>query len=387
MMKDKITAVFGQFEDESRLKGCYIAGGAITSLYTNQPINDWDIYPKSQKALEDAVYHLFDDGYYCAHMTKRAITFARNETKVQIVCFDTFPSYKDIFDHYDFTICMGSFDLDSHKFHLHENFLLHCSQRFLSFNVNTKFPYDSADRVKKYVDRGYTIGKMEFFKILMACQRKRITNWDEMKEQMGGVYGEAIDIPEDGEFTFEKAIEAVSTMRPTTSRNPFGSPEEVLIHISKDPIPYYELPGNNYYGPKYSAKVGDRWTQVTNPPTNGIKVGIDQLFPGGVFYKKVKVGEGGVLQSIYHSKFKYAVGQQVSSPDPYIYCFPTFKEAAMYNCLKGSPGYKVIRLVAKTENIVYDGSQIRLKEAFVEAAYEPTATTIDVSIQLKVNDD
>lgn len=39
----------------SGLKGCFVAGGAITSTYTNKPVNDIDIYPKSWRALEDAI--------------------------------------------------------------------------------------------------------------------------------------------------------------------------------------------------------------------------------------------------------------------------------------------------------------------------------------------
>ena len=160
-MKEKITSSFGRADDPHGLKKCFIAGGAITSLYTNKPINDFDIYPKSLEGREDAIRWAFDSGYWNCHVSSRALTFVnRDGDNVQIMIFDTFETADKIFSQFDFTVCMGAFDLDAEKFILHEKFLLHCSQRFLSFNPNTRYPYASAWRVRKYEEKGFTIGKM-----------------------------------------------------------------------------------------------------------------------------------------------------------------------------------------------------------------------------------
>jgi len=84
-MKDKILAVFG---GSAGLKECFIAGGAITSLVTNKPINDWDIYPKSTKARDEALVWMYESGYWNAHVSSRALTFVNSDSTVQIMLFE-----------------------------------------------------------------------------------------------------------------------------------------------------------------------------------------------------------------------------------------------------------------------------------------------------------
>ena len=234
MKKKLITALSG-------LKDCYVAGGAITSLHTNSPINDYDIYPKSEVALEYAIQWAFESGWWCVHQSNRSITFAdKDGSNLQIMIFDSFESTEKIFGFFDFTICMGAFDLDTQEFILHENFLIHNSQRFLSFNKGTKYPYQSAWRVRKYEERGYTIGKMEYFKILFACQMCPVDSWDKLKDQIGGIYGEAMVVPEDKEFSLEAAFEAMETLRPVDPVGLYSSWEVAVTAISNRPMRFVE---------------------------------------------------------------------------------------------------------------------------------------------------
>lgn len=343
------------------LKECFVAGGAITSTYTNKPVADIDVYPKSWKALEGALQWAFDSALWCAHASNRALTFAGKDDSpnVQIMTFDEFPTAESIFAAFDFTVCMGAYDLDEKRFILHDKFLEHCAQRFLSFNIGTRFPYASAWRVRKYEEKGFTIGKMEFHKILMACAEKPIRSWDELKEQVGGVYGEAFDVPDNEPFSIGAAHKAMSTLRPASPTNPFGSAEEAIVASIPTEREYFEV--NDEQGkPVFFVRIGDDFERMKLPPKTGKKVA---PFNGGVFYKKV-VRDGDTLRSNYKRDFVYPVGEVVESASPYLWVVKTEREARNYNTWK-SDKQTVIEIRAEPEDIVVSYSDIKIKRGLV----------------------
>lgn len=193
------------------IKGAYCAGGAVTSVFTGNKINDVDVYFKSQEAFELAVCQAYEDGFWCVASSKRAVTFSDNGRIVQLMHFDFFPTAADIFKAFDYTIVMGALDYDTNEFVFHDDFLKHNSQRFLRFNHGTRFPLASATRVLKYQQRGYTIGKGDILKIVMACRGVKIETWDDFKDQIGGAYGDKVVFGNEGkQFTLEAAIEALT---------------------------------------------------------------------------------------------------------------------------------------------------------------------------------
>lgn len=175
-------------------KGAIIAGGAVTSVFTNKPINDVDVYFKSQAHFEGAIESAYEDGYWCADVSKRSVTFKDGDTIIQYMHFDFFPTANDIFKAFDFTVCMGAYDYEAREMVLHPDFLKHNSQRFLRFNPGTNFPLASATRVIKYQDRGYTIGKGDILKIALACRKVDINSWADLKDQIGGAYGYKVEL-------------------------------------------------------------------------------------------------------------------------------------------------------------------------------------------------
>ena len=125
--------------------------------------------------------------------------------------FDFFPQAADIFKAFDFTVCMGAIDLDTRELVLHDEFLKHNSQRFLRFNHGTKFPLASATRVLKYQARGYTLGKGDMLKIVLACRGVKIDTWEDLKDQIGGAYGDKVELAGEGqEFSLENAINSLT---------------------------------------------------------------------------------------------------------------------------------------------------------------------------------
>jgi len=196
----------------SPIPGAFAAGGAVTSVFTGKPINDVDVYFKSREAFDYAVAYAYECGWWCVSSSKRAVTFSDNGgTPVQFMHFDFFPTAQDIFAAFDFTVVMGALDFDSGEFVFHDDFLKHNSQRFLRFHPGTRFPLASATRVLKYQDRGYTIGKGDILKIALASRKVKIETWEDLKDQIGGAYGEKVVLgSEDKEFTLDAAIEALT---------------------------------------------------------------------------------------------------------------------------------------------------------------------------------
>lgn len=339
------------------LENCFVAGGAITSVFTNAPINDFDIYPKSTDALEKAIEWAFDGGWN-SHASSRALTFSYGEgaPQVQIMHFDTFETAEKIFDAFDFTCCMGALDLDSKDFVFHNDFLRHCSQRFLSFNPKTRFPYASARRVQKYQDKGYTIGQAEFMKILLTCQSRPLTSWEDLKEQIGGVYGEQLVIPDDKEYSFEAAFEALGSLQFVGGKGGYVSLEEALVCVSDREIEYFESDGQVF------AKLDETFEPVGAKPKNGKLVSLADMFKDGLFYKVVKK-DGEYYRSIYYTNFVYKIGEVVSSESPYIFVCSRDSIANRYKH-EFNKHKAIVELRADYDDVVY-GSELKLKKCHV----------------------
>jgi hypothetical protein len=218
------------------IPGAFVAGGAITSIFTAQPVNDVDIYFKSREAFEEAVKDSYDVGDWCVDVSKRAVTFANGPRVMQFMHFDFFPNAAAIFDAFDFTCCMGAFDFDADEFVLHDDFMRHCAQRFLRFHPGTRYPLASATRILKYQDRGYTIGKGDILRIVLAARRVKIDSWEDLRDQIGGAYGDKVVLNgENQPFSIDAAIAALhpnDVWAPKNDRSQPGCAEALFARIA-----------------------------------------------------------------------------------------------------------------------------------------------------------
>lgn len=375
-MKEKLTVPL------AGLKDAFVAGGAITSLHTNKPIADFDIYPKSLLGRDRAIEWAYDNNYWGASVSSRALTFVNgDECQIQIMLFDTFETAEKIFDAFDFTCCMGAFDLDTQRFKLHKHFLLHASQRFLAFNPNTRFPYASVCRVKKYEEKGYTIGRAEYYKILLACAARPINSWEELKEQIGGVYGESIVIPDDKPYSLEGAFEALNSLKFKSTDSGYGSAEEAIACLSSREIPYIEY-GSGPMAVRLYAKLFDDsgWQEIKAKPINGKLVTADQAYPGGSFFKKV-MRDGDVYRALHQSHFIYRMDQVAEAEAPHLYVYDNIS-AARSHCMPWNCNGEaaIIELKADPADIIFDPNQPRLKRGRVIAEHplvDPNAPAPD----------
>lgn len=214
-------------------KGAWVAGGALTSIYTGQPINDVDLYFKDRDSFKAAVERAYDDGLWCVAKTSRAVTFADGNSIIQLMHFNWFESPQAIFDSFDFTCCMAAMDCETKEIIMHDDFLKHASQRFLKFHSGTAFPFGTVARVLKYQKRGYTIGSNEMLRIALKCATVSLASWDDLKEQIGGQYGETVAIAGEGDFSLDAAIAVMNSMEIVASKPDQmpGSPEALLASV------------------------------------------------------------------------------------------------------------------------------------------------------------
>lgn len=201
--------------------GCWIAGGACTSVFTNKEVNDLDIYFPSKEAFQKVMLALYsyDNEYDVSyadgairHVSKKSILLKSHDQDVQFIVYKFFDSIEDLFRSYDFTINMCALNMKSEEFVSHELFMKHNAQKYLSFNPETDYPLVSALRVDKYVKRGYTISKAQMMKILLAVNKKNIDSWEVLIDEIGGMYGTA---PEEifdttQPFSLDLAIETLN---------------------------------------------------------------------------------------------------------------------------------------------------------------------------------
>lgn len=317
----------------SELKGqkCYVAGGTITSLFCNREINDIDIYFKSEEAFVDFVGSIWEErtGWVVASTDKATLVKSSKYNEYQMIHFKFFPKAEDIFETFDFTVCMGAFDFESEAFHFHPDFMQHNSQRILKYNKDTAYPIVSLLRVQKYKDKGYTISKPEFIRITLSCMNLKINTYEDLKEQMGGMYGVNYDklfMDKEGEVDLNEAIDIISGLSlddeyfkaPHTIGKEMGDLESYLDDIIKSSIPYTIIDDEVY------RLFNGRLKPSNNKPKNGVLVPFEEALKGMRFYKFVKKVDD-KYYSFYDNDFEYKLGEKVTAQknkgcfDPVLY--------------------------------------------------------------------
>jgi len=169
--------------------GVLLCGGAITSIFTGAKIRDWDLYFPSEASFT-AVREAFIQHGKEQSRTDLAMTYTwkKKQRPFQLIWgVGYFDDPMKVYDHYDYTICMGGFDFQNDRFFFHEDFMKHLAQRRLVFNHKTDFPMSSLLRSMKYVSRGFFISGVELLKLAMTINAKKITNYKELRRQMMGI--------------------------------------------------------------------------------------------------------------------------------------------------------------------------------------------------------
>lgn len=166
------------------LQTCHaiIAGGAVTSVFSSQPINDYDIYFRGPELMA-SFQRLLDDPH--------TITDCADTYKIDGKLFQAIKVYHgtpyDIIEKFDFTICQGAYDFLANDFYLGENFLKHLAQKRLVYTGLSEFPIASLYRLKKYIQRGFACSGIEIIKLALQIQRLEISNYGQLRRQLMGI--------------------------------------------------------------------------------------------------------------------------------------------------------------------------------------------------------
>lgn len=209
-------------QDILRKHKCIIAGGSVTSAFTQTAINDIDVYFRSKESLIEALKEMekvgndifsFGHEYIIKYVSEKAVLFIDLDTRqdVQFIYQDFYDSPSAVFHNFDFTVNMGAIalgdNIEDDVLYMNEDFVKHNLQRKLVLNKNTLYPVISALRVNKYKAKDYEMSGIEYLKLMLCISALELNTWEDFKEQLGGVYGLQNDYVLEGLFSIDFALE------------------------------------------------------------------------------------------------------------------------------------------------------------------------------------
>lgn len=189
-----IKKVFGtSLYNELQNNQAILAGGAITSLFCDREIQDYDIYFRTVDDIGNVKdyllqhgYHLFGESHY--YNSERAFTLTNDDIIIQLIKYKRFTGNPfDLFRSFDYTVCMGAFEFAINKFSFDSDFFQHNSQRKLVFNTTSKNPINALYRLIKYQNKGYTIEGVELIKLALTIHSLELNTYGDVKESITGI--------------------------------------------------------------------------------------------------------------------------------------------------------------------------------------------------------
>lgn len=293
-----------------------IAGGMVTSIFTGKPVNDIDIYPTNKDQYIDFILEVLGNSTIVS-VTPRSFMVDHSGQLLNIIYYKIFKDAYDIFNSFDYTVVMGAYDVRDEKFILHKHFLRDNAKREIVFDGNTDYPLASMMRIRKYIDRGYSVKQKTMLAVMLRCMQLNITSYEELESQIGGMYGLDISklINTDKDFNLDAVInDIVDGIYDIDDGNVLRVHDDytkkrktILAHIFKDADIKLYKKGNYVY-----RKVGDRLIRVRKEIADGIGDKAEELTGNVLLYKFVKpTDEEGVYVSYYKSEFIYKIGEYV----------------------------------------------------------------------------
>lgn len=329
-----------------------IAGGTISSLFTNKEINDIDVYFRNENDLAAFIMEICESEWIVSSTSKATLFHYKiqqdgeDPLPVQLIHFKYFNNPKEVFDSFDFTVCMGAFDFQTDEFVLHSDFLKHNAQKILKFNQHTDFPLISMIRTNKYQDKGYSISKPEIFKILLASMNLEINSYEELEDQLAGMYGEAYDelladIDRDAAVDLPMVIERIGNIHLTKNyfkridpiHAKYSSIEELIFSITGKKQKYF----SGYKGSKFIVDFDNKGFEDAGysfEPNNEKHEEVEaSQYIDDKYYKFVRKKDDRYF-SFFDDNFEYIQGDRVEAKHHnglYFNSFEDIKHSSYYN--------------------------------------------------------
>lgn len=210
---------------ELKKSNAVLAGGAITSIFSKTPLNDFDIYFNNQndfdrvthfikhfKAQNDIHYEKITKSFESEKAVLYDISINNdisvnktlesygisynlninsNNIIIQLIKPSIFKAEKDLLQKFDFSICMGRFDFKSEDFTFDPRFMIDLARKELTYNTECSNPIGSFFRLKKYLDKGFSIDPSEMLKIFISLNSINFNNYadfDSILDQVPHVF-------------------------------------------------------------------------------------------------------------------------------------------------------------------------------------------------------
>lgn len=347
---------------------CIIAGGCITSLFTRNEVNDIDVYFRNEESLIRSLKYLKQNGVMLHAVTSKATLFTvvGSEVPIQFIHFKYFNTAKDIFDTFDFNVCMGAYDFGAEEFIFDEKFFKNNSQRMLQFNHKTAYPIVSALRLQKYENKGYTISKPELIKILLTINNMNITSYEQIKEQLGGMYGVSYDklyedIKDNDKFDLIKVIERLGKIVLDDEYfKPKSNNEDLYEEVDK-------VINNHYINGNYKIYrkqigfcsdfivVNSKNEIVTTIQGSEIDIDKSRLAIDNCslwVYKNVKKESDNKFSSYFKSSFIYEIGKLIKAEGSEGLFFSEDIKSVNNDCYNDRDGRVVLKCLVNIDDII-----------------------------------
>lgn len=164
--------------------GHYVAGGACTSVFSAQKINDLDLFFYTKDFINQfqAPY-----GANKVFESENADSYESNGIKFQVIK-KVWGEPKDVIETFDFTIAKCAYDDAKDSFWMNQCFLQHLAQRVLVYCITPgSYPIASLWRMRKFIQRGFWMPAAEMIKLILRIRDVQIDNFGEMRDQIMGV--------------------------------------------------------------------------------------------------------------------------------------------------------------------------------------------------------
>jgi len=219
-------------------------------------------------------------------------------------------------------VCMAAFDFKTEEFVLHNDFLKHNVSRILRFNANTAYPIVSALRVDKYKKKGFNISKSEYLRIMLSILNLHIDNYQELKNQIGGMYGENYDNllepKENEEFNIVNIIDKMKNISledkyfALPKNNKIKDWDSFVCKALGEKIRCFEHNNRQY------RIVHGEIQNVCNPEDCYEVVQVEDVIKFPLTrYKYVKLSSDNTLHSFYNSSYVWKIGENFAENKNY----------------------------------------------------------------------
>jgi hypothetical protein len=164
-----------------------ICGGAITSLFSGQRINDLDFYCRDISKYEETC--IFINLYFKEFLGQsiNAKTMRREDKYIAQVIKAFHGSPEEIFSTFDFTITTGAYEFKTRKFVFGEHFLEDIAARRLVYLGGSRYPICAMYRTKKFQKRGYELPGSTIMHIAVSIMQLEVETYKELKDQLMGI--------------------------------------------------------------------------------------------------------------------------------------------------------------------------------------------------------